>query len=101
MVTVRYWVKNTWPYSIDRKIEGARMDAIRVTEEEIFLRNDKLYYKLQSGHGVNTDLLVEPPICETHNIPMVWENKWGPGRRFDCSACDREYDELYGKRRMK
>jgi hypothetical protein len=61
MVIVRYWVKNTWPYSIDRKIDGARIETIEVAENEIFKKNGKRYYRLQSGHGVTTDLLVEYP----------------------------------------
>lgn len=57
-IVVHYWVKDTWPYSIDEKPDGAKPGSIEVTLDEIFKRDGKHYYRLQSGHGVWTDLLV-------------------------------------------
>jgi len=63
-ITVRYWVAHTWPYSIDNKpntIE-TKVYTITIDESEIFIKNGKKYYSLQSGHGQSTDLLIEESL---------------------------------------
>ena len=60
-VTVKYWTRNTWPYSIDDEPKDGHIElrAIKVDKSELFNKNGKKYYRLTSGHGVWTDLLVE------------------------------------------
>lgn len=57
-ITVVFWRKDSWPYSIDERIDGAELDSIEVYKRECFTKHGKLYYKLNVGHGVDVDLLV-------------------------------------------
>lgn len=57
-ITVFFFRKNSWPFSIDEKIEGATVHAINVPISRIFLKNNKKYYKMVCGHGDDIDLLI-------------------------------------------
>lgn len=73
-ITVRYWVSHTWPYSIDDKPDDpeAKIYTIAIDEREIFIRNGKKYYSLQSGHGQSTDLLIEGSLMgQNEGIEMT------------------------------
>jgi len=59
-ILVKYWVKSSWPYSINDKPSGTNeTNTIEVALSETYIKNGRRYYKLQSGHGVYTELLVE------------------------------------------
>lgn len=58
--TVKYWVYNTWPSSIDKRPSpDARLETIEVSLDEIYIKDGHYYYRLQSGHGVSTELLIK------------------------------------------
>ena len=58
-ITVKYWVFRTWPYSIDEKpAQDAEFGSIDVPLSETYVKNGRLYYNLQSGHSVSTELLI-------------------------------------------
>ena len=59
MITVSYWVESTWPYSIDKKIDGGKIETTEVPLSKTFIKNNKRYYRMTSGHGIYTDLLIE------------------------------------------
>jgi len=58
-IIVRYWTKDTWPYSIDNKPEDAEKAILEVDTSETFFHEGKRYYRLVSGHGCYTDLLIK------------------------------------------
>jgi hypothetical protein len=113
-ITVRYWVSHTWPYSIDDKPDDpeAKIYTIAIDEREIFIRNGKKYYSLQSGHGQSTDLLIEECLegiemitCECgHKLDdhdVGYCNQW---ELNDCACeCSLNWDAVearYWARRM-
>ncbi len=59
MVTIRFKKKNSWPYSIDEKIDGATIETIEVPLNEIYVKDNKRYYRCVTGHGESVELLVE------------------------------------------
>lgn len=59
-ITVKYWILNTWAYSIDDKpAPSAKLNMIEIDQDETYTKNNKRYYRLHSGHGIYTDLLIE------------------------------------------
>ena len=59
MITVSYLVKSTWPYSIEEKIDGGKIETIEVPLSKTFIKNGKRYYRMTSGYGIHTDLFIE------------------------------------------
>jgi hypothetical protein len=57
MIRVKYWVCNSWPYSLDGKFpKNSEIREIEIDEKETFIKNKKKYYKLIIGHGMSEDL---------------------------------------------
>lgn len=61
MVTVRYWRKNSIPYSIDDKPYGTdQIYTMEVPLSETYRKsNGKRYYSLCMGYGTYVELAVE------------------------------------------